>query len=128
MKRSQPPGPGPAYQETVFRLISSLPLPLSALVCPLVVVACATPQPHLVATQYSSENSSRVISREPAAMDDAEARELTPRVTRTSIPVKKKREVSPESTIIEETVVTSTTETLIGTHPVAVPDTEIISQ
>jgi len=102
-------------------------IPLLAL-C-LALGACASAQPRPVATQYSRENSSRVFSRGPAPMDDTESDKLVSGGTQTSTPARKKTAVSGNRTSTEETVITSTsTETVLGTNPVAAPDTDIKPQ
>ncbi|MFZ4776986.1 MAG: hypothetical protein ACOYM3_16575 [Terrimicrobiaceae bacterium] len=87
--------------------------------------ACASSQPRPAADRYTSESSSRVISRGPAPMDDAEARRLASGSQATSNSVKKNTNTSggrvPKSS--EETVTTTTTtETVTGAEAVAAPD------
>jgi|GEM_PF-2655252 len=101
-------------------------LPLFAL--SLALGACASTQPRPVADRYTRENSSHVVSRGPAPMDDAEARRLAPGGQANSTPVKKSTVTSGGrvNKSSEETVTTTTTtETVTGSQAVAAPDAEV---
>jgi len=61
-------------------------------------------------------------------MDDAEAQKLASGGTQTSTPARKKADVSRNRASTEETVISSTTtETVVGTQPIASPDADIKS-
>ena len=94
----------------------------------LLLSACASNQPRSVADRYTSETSSRVLSRGPAPMDDAEARRLASGGQITSTPVKKSTVTSGGRVTqsSEESVTsTTTTETVVGSQAVAAPDAEV---
>jgi hypothetical protein len=92
--------------------------------------ACASTQPRSVADRYTSESSSRVVSRGPAPMDDVEARRLASGGQVTSTPVKMNTTTSGGQVTksSEETVTTTTTETVIGSQAVAAPDEAVAPQ
>ena len=102
---------------------------LSAFILPLLLLsACASNQPRPVADRYTRENSSRVVSRGPAPMGDAEARRLASGGQVTSTPVKKSTVTSGGRVTqsSEESVTsTTTTETVVGSQAVAAPDAEV---
>ncbi|MEI6493466.1 MAG: hypothetical protein WCO94_13025 [Verrucomicrobiota bacterium] len=107
------------------RTSASFILHTSSFILPLLLLsACASTQPRPVADQYSREKSSRVVSRGPVPMDDAEARKLASGGQSSSTPVKKKT-TSGGRTTSEETITTTTTETVVGRQAVAAPDAEV---
>ena len=121
-----------ALRAAFSRLPRTLPcagVQLSAFILPLFLLsACASTQPRPVADRYTSENSSRVVSRGPAPMDDAEARRLAAGGQVTSTPIKKNTVTSGGRVAksSEESVTsTTTTETVVGSKAVAAPDGEV---
>ena len=97
-------------------------------VFPLLLSACASTQPRPVADRYTSESNSRVVSRGPVPMDDAEARRLSSGGQVTSTPVKNSTVTSGGRVTksSEESVTsTTTTETVVGSQAVAAPDAEV---
>ncbi len=90
----------------------------------LLLSSCASSQPRSVGDRYTSESNSRVVSRGPVPMDDAEARSLASGGQTTSTPVKKKT-TSGGRTTSEETITTTATETVVGSQAVAAPDAEV---
>jgi len=110
---------------TLRSLLSGFPLPLSAF---LLLSACASNQPRPVADRYTSESSSRVVSRGPAPMDDAEARQFASGGQVTSTPEKKNTVTSGgrvTKSTEESVTTTTTTETVVGSQAVAAPDGEV---
>lgn len=97
------------------------------LVVSLTFGACASHHSRPVATVTTRESSSRIVSRTTAPIDDAEVRQLRPKTTIVS--KKKPYQTNQAADSSEEVETTSTmTDTVVGTVPVASPDSEIRPQ
>jgi len=103
---------------------------LPLLVLSFALGACASSQPRAVSDRYTRETSTRVVSRGPVPMDDAEVGHHAASGQQTNVPLKKKMVArnGQVTELIEESVTTSTTtETVVGSQAVAAPDAEVTS-
>ena len=100
---------------------------LSFLALCLTLGACASHNPRPVATVTTRESNSRLVSRTSEPMDDTEVRQLR---HKTNIASKKKSKQTTQAFESSEEVETTSTmtDTVVGTVPVAAPDSEITPQ
>ena len=97
---------------------SSSLITLIALMVTLGLTACATQQgPRPVATVYGASNDTQVVSRGPVAVDDVSMKQKASKAQTASAS-------STTTTTKEESESTETT-TVVGSTPVAAPDSEV---